>query len=348
LEKTLAELAAFVGGSVRGDGTVRIQRIAPIDEAGEGDLTFVASARYAPKARTTGASAIIVDPGFDDVGTPLLEVENPYAAFARITGLVMPVREHPPAGVAPGAVVDPSARLGADVVVMATAFVDADATIGDRTVIYPHVFIGRGATVGEDCVFYPGVKIYDRTRIGSRVTAQSNTVIGSDGFGFAPEGRHYVPIPQVGVAVIEDDVDIGSNVTINRGALGETRIGRGCKIDSGVVVAHNVLVGADTVLVAQVGISGSTRIGEHCTLAGQVGVTGHIEIGENVTVAAKAGVNRSLKANGIYMGQPAMPADRGRRCYVVISRLPEMAKDLKALKRQVDALTASADDEVTT
>lgn len=332
---TLGDLAAFVGGTVRGDADVVIERVAPIDTAGDGDITFVSNERYVPKARTTGASAIIVGPGFEDVGTPLLEVANPYAAMARIVGRVMPQREHPAPGVHDGAVVDPTARLGEGVAVSPAAVVSADAVVGAGTVLYPQVFVGRGAVIGADCVFHPGVKIYDGARIGDRVTAQSNTVIGSDGFGFAPDGRRYVPIPQVGGCVVGDDVHIGSNVTINRGALGDTTVGRGCKIDSNVVVAHNVVVGEDTVLVAQVGISGSVTIGNHVTLAGQVGVAGHLEIGDNVTVAAQSGVAGSIEADQVLLGSPAMPIQLARRCYVCIAKLPDLAKDVRQIKRQM-------------
>jgi UDP-3-O-[3-hydroxymyristoyl] glucosamine N-acyltransferase len=335
MEKTLGELAAMVGGAVRGDAAMRIRAAATIEEAEPGDLTFVANPKYAPKAAETRASALVVAPGFQDVGKPLLEVANPYAAFARLIGVLMPRRPAPPAGVSPGAFVAATAQLGRDCAVMAQTFIDDEAVLGDRIIVYPQVFIGRGAVIGDDCVFFPGVRIYDGTQIGRRVTVHANSVVGADGFGFAPEEQHYVPIPQVGRAIIGDDVYIGCNVTVNRGALGDTRVGRGCKIDSNVVVAHNVVVGEDTVLVAQVGISGSSKIGRHCTLAGQVGVTGHVEIGDNATIGAQSGVIGSLKGDTVYLGSPAMPIDHARRVYVVFTNLPDIAKDVKELKRRL-------------
>ena len=205
-------------------------------------------------------------------------------------------------------------------------------------VLYPCVHIGDHCTIGDDTIIYPNAVIYNDTVIGKRVTIHSNTVIGSSGFGYAPDGQSYYKIPQTGIAVIEDDVDIGANTTINRAVLGETIIRKGTKIDSQVVISHNVEIGENSLIVSQVGIAGSTKIGKHVTLAGGVGVVGHIKIGDNVTVGGHSGVANDLSDNGTYLGTPALPIQRMRRCYVIIEKLPEMREYIKTLEKRIKQL----------
>jgi UDP-3-O-[3-hydroxymyristoyl] glucosamine N-acyltransferase len=344
----LAELAARVGGEVVGDGELQLEGVAALEDATPAHLSFLSNRRYRRAFEDSRAGAVIVEPEEQvPPGRTVLRVHNAYLAFAKVTTLFHPPREALPE-VAPGAVVHPSARVHPSAQVMPLVSVGPGAEIGARTILHPGVQIGEGARVGEDCLLYPNAVVRERCLIGHRVIVQAGAVIGSDGFGFAfdPEGegqgpRHY-KLPQVGIVVIEDDVEIGACTCIDRAALGVTRIGRGTKIDNLVQIAHNVEVGPLSLLVAQAGISGSTRLGMGVILAGQAGIVGHLTIGDGVRIAAQAGVHADVEAGGAVGGSPAVPHGVWRRNVVAWNHLAEMRKELAQLRKELERLQGSA------
>jgi UDP-3-O-[3-hydroxymyristoyl] glucosamine N-acyltransferase len=337
MKKTLKELAQIVGGKVIGDAEVEISGVASIDEAKTEEITFIANPKYLSKLTQTKASAIIVSPEVTQAEKPLLSVTNPYLAFAKVVSLFS---SHPyrPKEVDPHAWVSPTAQLGRDLTIYPFVYIGDRCRIEDRVTLYPGVAIGEDSSIGEDSVIYSNVSIYSRTVIGKRVILHSGVVVGSDGFGYVKEGRKNVKILQVGSVEIEDDVEIGANTTIDRAALGKTVIRRGVKIDNLVQVAHNVVIGEDSIIVAQVGISGSTKIGSNVTLAGQVGVVGHIEIGDNVMVGAQSGVAHDLASNQAFSGTPAIPHREWLRTVSVFPKMPQMRKTLLDIEKRVEEL----------
>jgi len=344
MKKKLKELAQWVDGTVIGDGEIEISGVSAIDEAKAGEITFIANPKYLPKLNETRASAVIVSKEVPRGEKPLLSVANPYLAFAKILTFFSQ-KTHPPQGIDSNAWISPTARLGKDLTLYPFVYIGDRCSIGDRVILYPGVCIGEDSSIGEDSVLYPNVSIYSGTAIGKRVILHSGVVIGSDGFGYVKEGKKNVKIPQIGGVEIEDDVEIGSNTTVDRATLGKTIIRRGVKIDNLVQVAHNVIVGEDSIIVAQVGISGSTKIGSNVTLAGQVGMVGHIEIGDNVIVGAQSGVGHDLPANQVFTGTPAIPHREYLRSVTVFPKLPEMRRTLieieKRLKKIEETLSSS-------
>ena len=335
---TLGELARRLECPVEGDAAIEIRRVAKIEDAGPGDLTFLANPKYASKLASTRASAVIMNGEAMEAPCAVIRSKSPYLTFARAAQVLSPVSA-PPAGihqlalVATDAKVDPSATVGA------FAFIASGATVGARTVIHPHVVIGEGTTIGADCLLHSRVSIRERCTIGDRVIVQDGAVIGSDGFGFAQraDGSHE-KIPQTAPVIIEDDVEIGANTTIDRPAVGETRIKAGTKIDNLVQIAHGVVVGRNSLLAAQVGIAGSTILGESVMFGGQVGVSGHLEIGDRVKAAAKTGITGSLDAEAYVSGYPMMETPEWRRANVVVRKLPEMRKQLRDLEERLKQL----------
>lgn len=342
----LSELAEKIGAELRGDPGAEVQRVSTLDRAGPGEVTFLSNPKYRPLLASTRATAVIVGPQDAVEGPALLVTENPYLAFARAVALLHP-RHRPAAGVEPGAFVHPEARLGEGVAVMAGAYVDAGAEVGDGTVLYPGVYVGRGARVGRDCTLYPNAVVREDCVLGDRVVLQPGAVVGSDGYGYARDGHRHVPIPQVGIVVLEDDVEVGANTAIDRAALGETRIGRGTKIDNLVQIGHNVRVGEDCLIVAQVGVSGSTRIGNRVVLAGQVGVAGHLSVGDGAMVGAQSGIGSDVPPGAVVSGSPAIPHGEWLRAQAVVKRLPEMRRELKALERRLAELAARLGEDGT-
>lgn len=334
----LRELAELVAGRVIGDPDVQIRKLAPIDQAGEGDITFLANPKYAPLLATTRAAAVIVAP---DTDAPehlnLLVSDNPYLSFAKVlTHLHM--QRPAPRGVMPGAMIDASAQLGADVTIYPGCVVGANVRIGQGTILYPHVVLYDGVTIGEECTLHAGVVVREGCVLGRRVIVQPSAVIGSDGFGFAPDGERYFKIPQIGIVIVEDDVEIGACACIDRAALGVTRVGEGCKLDNMVQIAHNVTVGPHTVMAAQVGIAGSTRIGRHCTFGGQAGTAGHIKVGDNLTVAGRGGLAGDTAGNQTVSGAPALPHKEWVKSSLVFAKLPEMRKEIIQLRKELDQI----------
>ena len=335
---TLRDLARRLDCRLEGDGGIEILRVAGVEDAGPGDLTFLANQRYAPAARSTRASAIIL--GLDDGDAPcaVLRSTHPYLTFARALELLRPAAR-PPAGTHPSAVVDPSAVLGADVSIGPLAVVGAGARLGARVVLHPHVVVGPRVIVGDDCELHARVSLREETVLGARVVVQDGAVIGSDGFGFVPgpDGAHH-KIPQRSRVVIEDDVEVGANTTIDRPAVGETRIGRGTKIDNLVQIGHGVHVGEHTLLAAQVGVAGSTTIGSRVVLAGQVGVAGHLTLGDGVRATAQTGIPASLAAGAFVSGYPAINNHDWLKASALFRRLPELKRRVAALAERLDAL----------
>lgn len=334
---TLIELAALIGGKVVGDGSVTINRMAPIDTAGPGDITFIANPKYLAKLKDTTASAVIIKSGIECPGVSLLVCDNPYLAFAKVL-TALHVQRPAPQGVMDGAWVDSGAELGDDVTIHPGCVVGKNARIGRGSILYPGVVVYDGVQIGEDCLVHAGVLIREQCRLGNRVVVQPGAVIGSDGFGFAPDGTSYYKIPQMGIVVIEDDVEVGANVCIDRAAMGVTLIKRGTKIDNLVQVAHNVIIGEDTILVAQVGIAGSSKIGNHCTIGGQAGISGHIKIGDNTMIGAQSGIMSDLPAGKVFSGTPSLPHKDWLRASAGVKKLPEMRKTIISLQQRIDEL----------
>ena len=340
---TLGELALRLECPIEGDSAIEIRRVAKIEDAGPGDLTFLANPKYASKLASTKASAVIMNgEATTSLGNAapcaVIRSASPYLTFARAAQVLSPDQPpaagiHPLASVATDATVDPSATIGI------FAVVGAGASVGARTIIHPHAVIGDHTTVGSDCIVHAHVSIRERCAIGSRVILQNGAVIGSDGYGFAPraDGSHE-KIPQTAPVVIEDDVEIGANTTIDRPAVGETRIKAGAKIDNLVQIAHGVVIGRNALLAAQVGIAGSTVVGDSVMFGGQAGISGHLEIGDRVKLAAKTGVTGSIDADAYMSGYPMMETHEWRRAHVVVRKLPEMRKQLRALEERLKKL----------
>ncbi len=343
---TLAELAARVGGEVQGDGTIRVEGVAPLEDAGPSDLSFFSNKKYRRAFEASRAGAVIVEPGTEvPAARTVVRVANAYLAFAKITTLLHPPREALPE-ISPLAVVHPTAKVHPSAQVMPLACVGPNAQVGARTVIFPGAHVGEEARVGEDCLVYHNVVIRERCVVGDRVILQPGCVLGGDGFGFAfdPEGegngpRHY-KVPQIGNVVVEDDVEIGANTCVDRATLGTTRIGRGAKIDDLVMVAHNVQVGPLSLLMSQVGIAGSTKLGMGVIAAGQAGIVGHLEIGAGARIAAQAGVMVDLEAGETVSGSPSRAHQRWLKSSAVFDQLPEMRKELRELRKDVERLRA--------
>jgi UDP-3-O-[3-hydroxymyristoyl] glucosamine N-acyltransferase len=338
---TLRELADRLGCRLEGDGTIEITGVAGLEAAGPGDVSFFANPRYAAALETTRASAVIVsEHGAAGPRVAALRTPNPYLAFAEALELLTGDAVPPP-GVHPSSVVAADAFVGADVSIGPFVVIAPGARIGDRVVLHPHVVIGPGAAIGDDCILYPHVSVRERSVIGARVILQDGAVIGSDGYGFVglTDGTHR-KIPQRARVVVEDDVEIGANTTIDRPAVGETRIEAGTKIDNLVQIAHGVRVGAHSLLAAQVGIAGSVTLGDHVTLAGQVGVAGHLTIGDHVIATAQTGIPSSVEPHTVVSGYPAMPNREWVASAAVVRRLPELRRQLLALSRRLEALEA--------
>ncbi|RME72271.1 MAG: UDP-3-O-(3-hydroxymyristoyl)glucosamine N-acyltransferase [Planctomycetota bacterium] len=340
---TVRELAAELGGEVVGEADTLLRDVKPIEQAGPGDLSFIANPKYERFLHETEASCLLVS---RDLAVPegrtVIRCDDPYLAFAFAVTRLRPPPPERPAGIDPRAVVHPEAEIAPDASVGAGAVVEAGASVGSGAVVAPLAYVGHRCRVGERTVLHPHVTLYHDVMVGADCIIHSGAVLGADGFGFAPgpDGR-LQKVPQRGTVVVEDGVEIGANTTIDRATLGETRIGAGSKIDNQVQIAHNVQLGPGCIVVAQAGISGSTRLGRGCVVAAQAGIVGHLEIGDGAMIAASAGVTRNLAPGAKVLGQPAVPAERGKRAYVLIERLPEMRKRLRELERRLERLEKS-------
>jgi len=344
-ERTLGELADYAGGRVVGDPNVVIRSASTLGRAKEGDISFLVNRKYQKQLRSTKASAVIVGKDTAEASVPLLVAEDPYYAFMQIMVLLHGHRKHKKVGISPRASISDSAKVGVDCHIHDFVVIADEAKIGDGCIIYPSTYIGQGVQIGNDSIIYPNVTVYDGCKIGSRVIINANSTVGEDGFSYASyKGVHH-KIPQIGGVVIEDDVEIGACCGIERGTLGDTIIGQGSKLGDLVTIGHGAKIGPHCLLVAQVGIAGSTTLGHHCVVGGQVGIVGHINIGNNVTIAAQAGVVNSIPDGQVVLGAPAIEASQGKRAYSMIQYLPEMRQNIRNLQSMIEQLTSSPEPE---
>jgi UDP-3-O-[3-hydroxymyristoyl] glucosamine N-acyltransferase len=334
MEKTLEEIASLISGELVGDGSIRIKGIAGIEEAEQGELSFLANPVYRVYLEKTRASAVIVGREIDKAKIPLIRHNNPYYAFCKALE-IFTIKKDFPEGIHKSAILGKDVRIGKGVHIGPYVIIGDRVQIEDRVTILAGSFIGDDSILGEESFLYPRVTIREESLIGKRVILHPGAVIGSDGFGYAKESGVYHKIPQVGKVVLEDDVEIGANTTIDRATLGETRIRRGTKIDNLVQIGHNVSIGENTVIAAQVGISGSTRVGKNVVMGGQVGLGGHIKIGDNVMLGAQAGATKSIPSNTIVSGYPAREHTKAKKIEACITLLPLYVKKIRELERRI-------------
>jgi len=332
---TVAEIAKHLEGEVLGDGQTRLKAFAPVDQAKAGDLTFAENDEFFAKAEQSQASAVIVSGvNASDNGKVLIRVKNARVAFARALTLFFPEPVLPP-GIHSSATVAPSAN------VHKTAYVGPNCVIGERVKVGAGVVLHGGVVVADDCglgdgaVLFPNVTLYPRSQLGQRVRIHAGTVVGSDGFGYVLDGGVHQKIPQVGNVIIGDDVEIGANATIDRGALGPTVIGKGSKIDNLVQIAHNVQIGEHCIVISQVGVAGSSKLGNYVILAGQAGIAGHLTLGNNVTVGAQAGVMTDIPDGQLWLGSPAQPDKQTKRQMIAAQRLPELLRRVTKIEKEL-------------
>jgi UDP-3-O-[3-hydroxymyristoyl] glucosamine N-acyltransferase len=344
---TVEQLAVLVRGRLVGDGSVPIRSARPVAEAGPGDITFIENDRFAKLLRGSTASAAIVGPHFslgrsatDEQSLAVIEVDDPMAAFLAVRTHLIGENKARWTGIHPQAWVAPTAQIGADVAVYPFAYVGDGAVIGDGTTLHPGAVVSEGCKLGRDCIVHPNAALYPNVTLGDRVEIHSGSVLGGDGFGYRQvEGRH-VKVPHTGRLEVENDVEVGSNSTIDRATFETTRIGEGTKIDNLVMVGHNNQIGRHNLLCGQVGISGSCKTGDYVVMAGQAGIKDKTQIGHRVIVGAQAGVHRNIADDQNVLGSPAIPVREQRRLFQMIARLPEMHRQLRDLAAQIEAVTA--------
>jgi UDP-3-O-[3-hydroxymyristoyl] glucosamine N-acyltransferase len=343
MEFSALQIAGYLKGHIEGDPDVRVNTLSKIEEAGPGSLTFLANPAYTQYIYTTGASIVLVNMDFKpekELQCTLVRVENAYAALASLLNLYqqsLPQKK----GISSLASVASGAKLGDDIYLGEYAVIGENVVIGNNVKIYPQCYIGDNVTVGDNSIIYAGVKVYENCVIGKDCTIHAGTVIGADGFGFAPQSdNNYQKIAQIGNVVIEDHVEIGANTTVDRATMGSTIIKKGVKLDNLIQVAHNVVIGENTVIAAQTGIAGSSKIGRNCMIGGQVGISGHISIGDEVKIAAQSGLSSSIKQGRILMGSPAFDHDKYIKAYIhfrnmdkLVNRIEELEKKLKESDR---------------
>ncbi|MCF7957210.1 MAG: UDP-3-O-(3-hydroxymyristoyl)glucosamine N-acyltransferase [Phycisphaerae bacterium] len=337
--KTVKELAEHINGQIIGDETLKISGAATLSEAGEGDVTFLANMKYEKELQSTAASVVVVGETVESKGLTLIRCKDPYYSFMQVVVLLHGHREHEPVGISPKSSVSDSAKIGKNADIHDFTTISSNAVIGDNTTIYPNCTIGPGTRIGNDCIIFPNVTVYDGCTIGDRVTIHSGSIIGQDGFGYATHDGVHHKIPQIGGVIIEDDVEIGANCSIDRATLGNTVIGHGTKMSNQVAIGHNTTVGHDSLLVAQTGIAGSVHVGHHCIFGGQAGVVGHITIGNGVRVSAQAGVTNNLEDGQIVAGSPALPITQAKRAMMVMKDLPELRKKIRELDKTLRHFT---------
>ncbi len=339
---TVSQIAQEVGGIVEGDATATVTGLAKIEEAGPGSLAFLANAKYEQFLYTTGATAVIISPELvlrHPVATTLIRVADPYSGFTKLLEFYQQATRFSRRGVEQPCVMGDSSTIGAGHYRGAFSYIGEECVLGENVLIFPHAYIGDRVRIGDNTIIHAGAKIYADTIVGQRCVIKAGAVVGSDGFGFAPQtDGSYKAIPQIGRVVLEDDVSIGANATVDCATMGSTLISKGTKIDNLVQVAHNVTIGQHTVIAAQSGISGSTKLGDFCVLAGQVGIVGHISIANRTTFAAQSGVQKSVKQEGqILQGYPAVNLKQNQRATLVYLRLPELERRVEALEKKQPA-----------
>lgn len=337
MEKKLRELAELIGGSVAGNGSIKISGLSNITMARAGDLTF-AVPPHLDEAKTCAASAVLIPSDVQDFPKPAIKVKDPRAAFAMLLQLFTP-KLNIPKGISPKAHIGKDVKIADDVTIMPFAVIDDGAAIERGTIIYPHVYIGQHATIGEDSIVYSSATIREFCKVGKRCVIHSSAVIGSDGFGFTTADGVHTKVPQVGNVIIEDDVEIGAHVGIDRAAMGSTIIGHGTKIDNLVHIAHNCQIGANCLIVAQTGISGSTIVGNNVTFGGQVGTVGHITIGSNSVYAARSGISKNMPEGFFGCGFPIQSHSDWLKHQAALKKVPELIEKIRKLEQTIESLT---------
>lgn len=340
MEFSAKQIADLIAGRVEGNEEAKINDFAKIEEGKEGAISFLSNPKYTHYIYDTKSSVVIVNDDLQlehPVSATLIRVKNAYEAVAKLLQLYASMKPKK-TGIDPLAFISPKATIGKDCYVGAFACIGDGAVVGDNTQVYPHVVVGDGVKIGSNCLLYPNVTIYEGCRLGDRVTIHAGSVIGADGFGFAPNAEGYDKIPQIGIVTIEDDVEIGANTCIDRSTMGSTIIRKGVKLDNLVQIAHNVEVGENTVMSAQVGVAGSTKIGSWCMAGGQAGFAGHITVGDKTFVGAQCGVNSSVKGNESLIGSPAQEPKGFFKSSVLFRKLPDIYKQLNDLQKEIEKL----------
>lgn len=336
MKLTIAEVAAIVQGTVNFNSNLIVTGANGLDEAGPEDISFLGNPKYAELLNTTKAGVVLVPQNIPEIQKPVIKVKNPQLAFAKILSIIE--SEKSPKifnQIHSSCVIESSAKIGKDVSIGAFSVIEEGAVIGNNTIIKAHVYVGNNTVIGDNCIIYPNVTIRENILIGSRVIIHSGSVIGSDGFGFVPAETGIFKIPQIGKVEIDDDVEIGANVTIDRATTGFTKIGSGTKIDNLVQIAHNVKIGKNCMIVSQVGIAGSTKIGNNVVIGGQAGTVGHINIGDGVIVAARGAVTNNVSDKQVVSGYPARPHREALKIEALIHRLPELYEQIKKIKNEI-------------
>ena len=347
MEFTAKQIAAFLQGEIVGNEHATVHTFAKIEEGVPGALSFLSNPKYTHYIYDTEASIVLVNRDFvpeHDVKTTLIKVDNAYDSLARLLTLYEQSKPKK-TGIDPLAFIAPTAQVGKDVWIAPFAYVGEHAVVGDRTRIYPHATVDDGVKIGEDCTLYAGATVYHDCRIGNRCTLHAGSVVGADGFGFAPTPQGYEKIPQIGIAVLEDDVEIGANTCVDRATMGTTIVHKGVKLDNLVQIAHNDEIGANTVMAAQAGVAGSTKVGEWCMFGGQVGVAGHIHIGDRVVFGAQSGVPSSVKSDQRLIGAPPMEEKPFFKSSAIFRKLPDMYFELNALRKELNELKKQLNKE---
>lgn len=340
MEFTAKQIADFIGGKVEGNENATVHTFAKIEEGTEGAISFLSNPKYTHYIYDTASSIVLINEDVvleKEVKPTLIRVKNAYECVAKLLQLYEASKPKKK-GVDTLAYISPTATIGKDVYIGAFAYIGDGAVIGDNTQVYPHTVIGDRVKTGTGCLFYPNVTIYEGCRLGNNVTIHAGSVIGADGFGFAPNAEGYDKIPQIGIVTIEDNVEIGANTCVDRSTMGSTVIRKGVKLDNLVQVAHNVEIGENTVMSAQVGIAGSTKVGAWCMFGGQVGLAGHIHIGDKTFLGAQSGVPGNIKGNQTLIGTPPMEPKAYFKSQAIFRRLPDMYKQLNELQKQIEEL----------
>lgn len=341
MEFKAKDIAALLQGKIEGDGDVLVNNVSKIEEGKPNTLAFLANPKYEQYIYTTAASVVLVNQDFipaHPVSCTLIRVPSAYDAIGALLRMYEEMMRPKPQGIEQPSYIAEEVSLGESPYIGAFAYIGKGAKIGNGVRIYPQVYIGEGVVIGDHTTIYPGVKIYYGCVVGSYCTIHAGTVVGADGFGFAPAGEDYKKVAQIGNVVIEDHVEIGANTCIDRATMGATRIKKGVKLDNLVQIAHNVVVGENTVMAAQCGIAGTTKVGAHCMFGGQVGIAGHLNIGDRTMLAAQTGVTNDIEANSVFMGSPAFDVAKYRKCYVLFRKLPELYGQLRDLEKEIQTL----------
>ena len=340
MEFSAKQIAEFIQGTIVGDENATVHTFAKIEEGIPGAISFLSNPKYTPYIYDTQSSIVLVNNDFvpeKEVKATLIKVNNAYESLAKLLNLYE-MSKPKKTGIDPLAYIAPTAKIGENVYIAPFACVGDNAEIGDNTSLHPHATVGSGAKIGHDCILYPNVTVYHDCRVGNRCILHAGSVVGADGFGFAPSPEGYEKIPQIGIVVLEDNVEIGANTCIDRATMGATIIRKGVKLDNLIQIAHNVEVGSHTVMASQVGIAGSTKVGEWCMFGGQVGVAGHIKVGNKVNMGAQSGVHSSIKDGEALIGTPPMPLKSYFKSSAVFRKLPDMYLELNSLKKEIEEL----------